>query len=86
MPAPATDTQRPLRAGSHGATGASSQGGEPVDGWPKCDRCPAEAKVRYTKADEQPWQWCAHCARRYDAGLTSQGWQRFALVRVPAGV
>ena len=49
-----------------------------------CDRCPAEAKVRYKRSDDEPWQWCSHHARQHDATLTSQGWQRFALVKVPA--
>ena len=50
----------------------------------KCDRCPAEAKVRYKKPGEQPWQWCSDCARVYDVGLRSQGWERFVLVREAA--
>lgn len=50
----------------------------------KCDRCPAEAKVRYHKPDEQPWQWCAEHARVYDAGLISTDWERYALVRAGA--
>ena len=50
----------------------------------RCDRCPAEAKVRYVKDGEQPWQWCRDHDRVYDAGLTSTGWRRFALVKAPA--
>ena len=54
----------------------------------KCDlpRCPAEARVRYKKPGEQPWQWCREHDRVYDVGLRSQGWERFVLVKVPAGV
>lgn len=51
---------------------------------PTCDRCPAEAKVRYLKPGEQPWQWCSHHAREYDRGLTSTGWERYALVKASA--
>ena len=47
----------------------------------RCDRCPAEARVKYTKAGEQPWVWCADHARVYDVGLRAQGWERWALVR-----
>ena len=49
-----------------------------------CDRCPAEAKVRYVKDGEQPWQWCREHARVYDVGLDSQGWEARELVSVDA--
>ena len=51
----------------------------------RCDRCPAEAKVRYVKDGEQPWAWCREHDRVYDAGLRSQGWERYALVKVAHG-
>ena len=50
----------------------------------RCDRCPAEARVKYTKAGEQPWVWCSEHARVYDVGLTSTGWRRFVLVKAGA--
>lgn len=49
----------------------------------RCDRCPAAAKVRYTKDGEQPWQWCKEHAPLYDDMLTSTGWRRYALVKAP---
>lgn len=79
-----------MRASTHSTPGhaahIAAQSGTPGESRGvdmRCDRCPAEAKVRYTKHGEQPWQWCAHHARRYDAGLTSTGWRRFALVKAP---
>ena len=50
----------------------------------RCDRCPAEARVKYTKAGEQPWVWCADHAKVYDVGLRAQGWERWALVKAGA--
>ena len=50
----------------------------------RCDRCPAKAVVQFVKAGEQPWRWCFEHARVYDVGLRAQGWERWALARVPA--
>ena len=49
----------------------------------KCDRCPAQAVVRYTKPGEQPWQWCADHATLYADGLDSQGWVAQELIHAP---
>lgn len=50
-----------------------------------CDRCPAEARVRYRQPETgDELLMCAHHARHHHEAMKAGGWHRYVIVRVGA--
>lgn len=79
IPAPATDTTLPPQSGHARRDRGEHVGGEALE---TCERCGAEAKVRYRNPENgDEWLMCVHHARLHYETMKIRGWHRYILTR-----